>query len=81
MNPTFDAVVVISAWIGGGLITYGTMRTTLVNLQRELKEVKQSVKELEDKSVRRDEYNHRHADILRNLDRIENKIDRMEAHT
>lgn len=81
MNPSFDAIVVVAAWIGGGLITYGVMKAKLIGFERELREVKETLKEIDHTTVRREEYNHRHADLLRNLDRIEDKIDKIESRT
>lgn len=50
---------------------YGTLRT-------QIDESGRRVKDLEEKSIRRDQFNELREDLIRRLDRIESKMDRAQ---
>ena len=73
MNPTLlNMLMVAVAWAASGLITYGFMKAKMFDFDRRLVD-------LERDSVTRTEYESRHGDLLRQLDRIENKLDRISG--
>lgn len=65
-------VLVVTAWVVSGLITYGVIKTKLLEFERRLDD-------LEDTRMPRVEYESRHGDLLRQLDRIELKVDRLTS--
>ena len=67
-----NIILVMSAWAVSGLVTYGVIKTKLLEFERRLDD-------LEDTRMPRIEYESRHVDIVRQLDRIESKVDRMRS--
>jgi len=65
-----NIILVLTAWAVGGLVTYGFIKAKMLEFERRLED-------LEENMTPRVEYESRHSDLLRQLDRIENKVDRL----
>lgn len=77
-STIFDAIIVVAAWIGGGLITYGIMKAKIMGLESAMNDVKKEIESCKASFLPRIEYDNRHADLLRGMDRIEKKVDRIQ---
>ena len=75
-GPIISIVLVVLAWAGSGLITWGVMKGKMEEFERRLDEIEEDSKGL----LPRIEYDNRHADLVRLLTRIEDKLDRELRH-
>jgi len=77
MNSEAIAVILMGAgaWIVSGLITYGFMKAKMLEFERRLDDLTMTTKLM----LPRLEYDSRHGDLLRQLDRIEAKVDSVKS--
>ena len=74
MNTSLlNAALIAVAWVGSGLIAYGFLKAKIVDFERRLN----SVEDRHNEFVTRVEYDNRHSDMIRQLERIEGKLDRL----
>lgn len=75
MNSTlFDALVVVAAWLGGGLVTWGVMKSKVTSLEKSFDKLDKSILALREVFVSIREYDVNRHDVLRRLDRIEKRV-------
>ena len=74
MDITYIHIIfIVMSWAGSGAITYGFLKAKILDFERR-------VTHLEDRHndfVTRIEYDNRHEDMIRQLERIEGKIDQL----
>jgi hypothetical protein len=76
MGQDFTIVILaIASWLGSGLITIGYMRAKMAEFSKRQDMQEEDLRALKQTAIPRAEFESRHADLLRQLDRIERKLD------
>jgi hypothetical protein len=74
MSPLLlNAILVVMSWVVAGLISWGYLKAKVAEYDTRMKDAEVEIK----LRLPRDEYERRNADLIRQLDRIELKLDRI----